>query len=275
MTISEIRDVVQAFADGARRCAAAGFDVLDIHGAHGYLLHSFYSPLGNDRTDAYGGSRQNRMRLILEVTEAVRAEWPADKPLFVRLSCIDGEEGGWSIEDTVALSTELVARGVDLIDCSSRGIGLSPTARVLSRIPGFQVPFADRVRREVHAPAMAVGLIMTGARRRASCARAGRSHLHRSRGVEESALGPSCGARGRWRAGLGPVAAAVRLVAVAAGRAAQARGARPARGALFGRFQRLMASQAVTFGFFCDVWLAMPDRAGRPSGSLGHEARAR
>ena len=127
-----------------------------------YLLHSFYSPLGNDRTDAYGGSRKNRMRLILEVAEAVRSEWPADKPLFVRLSCIDGEDGGWSIEDTVALSTELVARGVDLIDCSSRGIGLSPTARVLSRIPGFQVPFADRVRREASVPSMAVGLILTG-----------------------------------------------------------------------------------------------------------------
>ncbi len=163
LSVSEIRDIVQSFADGARRCAAAGFDILDIHGAHGYLLHSFYSPLGNDRTDAYGGSRENRMRLILEVAEAVRAEWPKEKPLFVRLSCIDGEEGGWSLDDTVVLSKELVTRGVDLIDCSSRGIGLSPTARVLSRIPGFQVPFAERVRHDVGVPTMAVGLILTGA----------------------------------------------------------------------------------------------------------------
>ncbi|MGE0851826.1 MAG: NADH:flavin oxidoreductase/NADH oxidase [Hyphomicrobiaceae bacterium] len=176
LTIPDIKRIVQAFADGARRCAAAGFDVLDIHGAHGYLLHSFYSPLGNDRTDAYGGSRQNRMRLVLEVAEAVRSEWPTDKPLFMRLSCIDGEEGGWSIEDTVALSAELVARGVDLIDCSSRGIGLSPTARVLSRIPGFQVPFADRVRKEAEVPAMAVGLIMTGSQAE-SILREGRADL--------------------------------------------------------------------------------------------------
>ena len=125
------------------------------------MLHSFYSPLGNDRTDVYGGSRQNRMRLLLEVTEAVRAAWPADKPLFVRLSCIDGEQSGWSIEDTVVLSRELVANGADLIDCSSRGIGPSPTARVASRVPGFQVPFAEQVRARAHVPTMAVGLILT------------------------------------------------------------------------------------------------------------------
>lgn len=162
LTVSEIKDIVHAFADSARRCAAAGFDILEIHAAHGYLLHSFYSPLTNERKDNYGGSRENRMRLLLEVTEGVRTAWPADRPLFVRLSCVDGENEGWKLEDTVALSTELVARGVDLIDCSSREIGLSPTARLVSRIPGFQVPFADRVRNEVGTATMAVGLILTG-----------------------------------------------------------------------------------------------------------------
>ena len=162
LTVPEIHTLVEAFAAGARRCAAAGFDILDIHAAHGYLLHSFYSPLGNDRQDAYGGDRNGRMRFLLEVTESVRAAWPADKPLFVRLSCIDGEEGGWSLEDTIELSRALVERGADLIDCSSRGIGLSTTARVLSRLPGFQVPFAERVRREVSIPTMAVGLILNG-----------------------------------------------------------------------------------------------------------------
>ena len=162
LTVAEIHQIVAAYGEGARRCAEAGFDVLEIHGAHGYLLHSFYSPLGNDRTDSYGGSRVARRRLPLEVAEAVRAAWPANKPLFFRMSCVDGEEGGWTIEDSIAFTRELALLGVDLIDCSSRGIGASPTARVLARVPGFQVPYAERIRRETGVPTMAVGLILTG-----------------------------------------------------------------------------------------------------------------
>ena len=162
LTVGDIHDLVQAYGEGARRCAEAGFDIIEIHGAHGYLIHSFYSPLGNDRTDDYGGNRAGRMRFPLEVTEAVRAAWPPDKPLFFRMSCVDGEHSGWTIEDSVAFTRELALRGVDLIDCSSRGIGASPTARVLARAPGFQVPYADRIRRETGVPTMAVGLILRG-----------------------------------------------------------------------------------------------------------------
>jgi 2,4-dienoyl-CoA reductase-like NADH-dependent reductase (Old Yellow Enzyme family) len=162
LTVAEIQDLVRAYGEGARRCAEADFDIVEIHGAHGYLIHSFYSPLGNDRTDDYGGSRAGRMRFPLEVAEAVRAAWPVDKPLFFRMSCVDGEEGGWTIEDSIAFTRELALRGVDLIDCSSRGIGASPTARVLARVPGFQVPYADRIRRETGVPTMAVGLILKG-----------------------------------------------------------------------------------------------------------------
>jgi len=162
LSIAEIDDLVSAYGEGARRCAEAGFDVLEIHGAHGYLIHSFYSPLGNDRTDSYGGGRAGRMRFPLEVAEAVRAAWPPDKPLLFRMSCIDGEDGGWNIEDSIALTRELALLGVDLIDCSSLGIGASPTARVLARVPGFQVHYAERIRRETGVLTMAVGLILTG-----------------------------------------------------------------------------------------------------------------
>lgn len=157
----EIERVIAAFADGARRCEEAGFDVLEVHGAHGYLVHSFYSPLGNDRQDEFGGDRQGRMRFAVEVARAVRRHWPERKPLFFRLSCIDDAEGGWSIEDTVVLAAALREAGVDLIDCSSGGIGAPPTLKPVARPHGFQVPFADRVRRELTMATMAVGLIRT------------------------------------------------------------------------------------------------------------------
>jgi 2,4-dienoyl-CoA reductase-like NADH-dependent reductase (Old Yellow Enzyme family) len=160
---AELARVRDAFVAAARRADAAGFDVVEVHSAHGYLLHSFLSPISNHRADRYGGSLENRMRFPLEVVAAVRAAWPRGKPLFVRLSSIDDVEGGWSVEDTVRLASELARAGVDVVDCSSGGIAGSATAATktfLRRTPGFQVPFAARVRREAGLKTMAVGLIL-------------------------------------------------------------------------------------------------------------------
>jgi len=140
-----VAGVVRAFADAASRALAAGFQVVEVHAAHGYLLHEFLSPLSNRRDDAYGGSFENRVRLTLEVTEAVRAVWPDDRPVLVRISATDWADGGWDAEQSVALARLLRDRGVDLVDCSSGG--LVPRVRIpLS--PGYQVEFAERVRRE-------------------------------------------------------------------------------------------------------------------------------
>ncbi|WP_298134667.1 NADH:flavin oxidoreductase/NADH oxidase [Acidiferrobacter sp.] len=152
----DLRRVVADFARAARRADEAGFDVLELHLAHGYLLHEFLSPLSNRRDDRYGGSLENRMRLPLEVTEAVRAVWPDAKPLFARLSATDWVEGGWDIEQSVALARQLKARGVDLIDCSSGGIVAD--AKIPAG-PGYQTPFATRVRNDVGISVGAVGLI--------------------------------------------------------------------------------------------------------------------
>jgi len=161
MTKQDIEEVKHAWVRAAQRAISAGFDVLEVHGAHGYLIHEFLSPASNKRTDEYGGSLANRMRFALEVTEAVRAVWPADKPLFFRVSAVD--EGGWTLDDTVALARELKALGVDVIDCSASGIAIrSPTAsRVVPKL-GFQVPYAERVRRDAGIKTMAVGLIVDG-----------------------------------------------------------------------------------------------------------------
>ncbi len=149
-----------AFADAAKRALDAGFEILEVHAAHGYLLQSFLSPLSNLRNDAYGGDRQGRMRFPLEVVEAVRAAWPDDKPLFVRISSVDGIDGGWEMDDSVALARELKDRGVDVVDCSSGGNSpKGATNANLKRGPGYQVPFAERIRREVGIQTMAVGLI--------------------------------------------------------------------------------------------------------------------
>jgi len=159
LSAGEIQDVVAAWAAAARRAVRAGYDILEIHGAHGYLIQSFLSPIANKRTDAYGGALNGRMRLALEVTEAVRPEWPDDRPLFFRVSSVDGIDGGWTLDETVALATALKARGVDVIDCSSGGIAGSATAARVKRQPGFQVPFAERVRRDAGLMTQAVGLI--------------------------------------------------------------------------------------------------------------------
>jgi len=148
--------VVSAFAAAARRAHAAGFDFVEIHGAHGYLLHEFMSPLANQRTDQYGGSFENRIRLPLEVADAVRAAWPDHLPLFMRISATDWAEGGWSPDESIELARRLREHGVDLVDVSSGG--QVPHAKIPAG-PGFQVPFAERIRREAGIPTAAVGLI--------------------------------------------------------------------------------------------------------------------
>src|SRR5690242_7133689 len=159
---SDIRALVAAWRDAAARARDAGFDIVEVHCAHGYLNHQFLSPLINKRNDAYGGDRAGRMRSPLEVAEAVRAEWPKDKPVFCRISSADGVEGGWDLDDSVAFARELKARGIDAIDCSSGGVVGSATARAVPRGLGFQVPFAGRIRREAEIATIAVGLILTG-----------------------------------------------------------------------------------------------------------------
>jgi len=153
---SGLGSIVSAFSRAACRAAAAGFDLVEIHAAHGYLLHEFLSPLANHRTDAYGGSFANRIRLLIEVVDAVRAEWPAHLPLFVRISATDWAEGGWSPDESVELARRLRAHGIDLIDVSSGG--QVPDARIPIG-PGFQVPFAARIRTEAGVSTAAVGMI--------------------------------------------------------------------------------------------------------------------
>ncbi|THF55296.1 NADH:flavin oxidoreductase/NADH oxidase [Ollibium composti] len=160
MTLADIATEIEAFAAATRRAATAGFDVVELHFGHGYLAASFLSPLANRRTDAYGGSRENRMRFVIEAAEAVRQAWPQDKPLFIRLSCLDGAEGSWGLGDTVVLASVLKQVGVDVIDCSSGGLTEETRSLTIPRGLGFQVPFAERVRREAGIPTQAVGLIV-------------------------------------------------------------------------------------------------------------------
>ncbi|AHI01886.1 NADH:flavin oxidoreductase/NADH oxidase [Kutzneria albida] len=151
-----IREVVDAFAEAAARAVRAGFRLVEVHAAHGYLLHEFLSPLTNHRTDEYGGSLENRMRFAVEVTEAVRAAVGEDVPVLVRISGTDWLDGGWTVEDSVELATRLSAAGADLIDVSSGGV----TARAPIPVgPGYQVPLADTVRRKAEVPTGAVGMI--------------------------------------------------------------------------------------------------------------------
>jgi len=157
MDDTAIAEVVLAFRDAARRCREAGLKILELHAAHGYLLHQFLSPPSNRRTDRYGGSFENRARPLFEALDAVRGEWPADLPLFVRLSVTEWMPGGWDIEDTIRLSRLLKERGdVDLVDCSSGG---NDPAQQVPVHPSYQVPFAERIRREVGIATAAVGLI--------------------------------------------------------------------------------------------------------------------
>lgn len=160
LSVAEIGRIVAAFGETAKRAHAAGVDVVEVHGAHGYLTHTFLSPISNKRTDAYGGDRAGRMRFAIEVSRAVRAAWPDNKPVFFRTSSVDGIEGGWALDDTVALAKALKEVGVDAMDCSSGGVGGPATAGGVKRQAGFQVPFAETVKRETGLIAQAVGLIV-------------------------------------------------------------------------------------------------------------------
>ena len=156
LSVAELARIESAFAEAAARAAHAGFDVVEIHMAHGYLLHEFLSPLSNQRTDAYGGSLEGRMRFPLAVARAVRSAWPEHLPLFVRISATDWVPGAWDLPDAIRLARELKAVGVDLVDCSSGGSSASAKVPVA---PGYQVPFAASLRKEAGVATGAVGLI--------------------------------------------------------------------------------------------------------------------
>ncbi|MBJ6133111.1 NADH:flavin oxidoreductase/NADH oxidase [Ochrobactrum sp. Q0168] len=163
MSEQQIGGIVDAYAAGARRAILAGFDLLELHLAHGYLLQSFLSPLANQRTDRFGGNLENRMRLPLMVVDRLRSIMPDSMPLFARLSVTDWIDGGWTEDESVVLSRALKAAGVDLIDCSSGGnMRAGATNSNLSRGPGYQVALSERLRREAGIPTAAVGMIRTG-----------------------------------------------------------------------------------------------------------------
>ncbi|MDR0810344.1 MAG: NADH:flavin oxidoreductase/NADH oxidase [Gemmobacter sp.] len=159
MDRNDIRFVIGAFVEAAKRSLDAGFEIIEIHGAHGYLIHQFLSPLRNLRTDGYGGDREGRMRFALEIAEAVRGAIADDVPLFFRVSAVDGRGGLWDIEDSIALSKELRLHGVDVVDCSSGGISGDSPMPILPRVPGYQVEYARRIRQEAGIATAAVGLI--------------------------------------------------------------------------------------------------------------------
>jgi 2,4-dienoyl-CoA reductase-like NADH-dependent reductase (Old Yellow Enzyme family) len=167
---ADLAEIKAAFVDATRRSLEVGFKVIELHMAHGYLLHSFLSPLANQRGDDYGGDIEARMRFPLEVAAAVRAAMPDEAPLFVRISALDGKEGGWTLDDSVLLCERMSRLGVDVVDCSSGGIGGAPRFRCddsgkpltsdSARTPGFQVPFARRMREQTDIKSMAVGVII-------------------------------------------------------------------------------------------------------------------
>ena len=173
LTVEEIAGVQHDFVVATRRALAAGYEWLELHSAHGYLSHEFLSPLSNQRADNYGGGFENRIRFLLETTRAVRVVWPERLPLTVRISCTDWVEGGWDIEQSVELARRLKAEGVDLIDCSSGG---SAAHAKIPLGPGYQVPFAERIRREAGIATAAVGMI-AGAKQADEIVRAGRADL--------------------------------------------------------------------------------------------------
>lgn len=156
LTLAEIDQVIKDFESAAHRALAAGFQIVELHAAHGYLLHQFLSPLVNKRTDSYGGSFQNRIRLLIRVTQAVREVWPESYPLFVRISATDWSEGGWDLEQSIELSRRFKGIGVDLIDVSSGGAVAGVKIPIA---PGYQVEFAEAIRKEVGIPTGAVGMI--------------------------------------------------------------------------------------------------------------------
>ncbi len=180
MDLQDIRDTIAAWREATQRSVDAGYDICEIHGAHGYLIHQFLSPVSNRRSDAYGGSLEGRMRYALEVVDAVRGVWPAERPLFFRTSVVEGPGGVWGIEDTLTLVRALKDHGVDVIDCSSGGIGVGGGSEgslpAIPRVPGFQAGYSREIRRETGMPTVAVGMI-TGARHAESLLRNGDADL--------------------------------------------------------------------------------------------------
>ena len=158
VSTKEIENIIASFQAAAKRALQAGFDVIEIHAAHGYLIHEFLSPLSNKRTDAYGGSFENRIRFLLEIIGAVQEVWPSHLPLFVRISATDWVEGGWALDDSIALAGRLKAAGVDLVDCSSGG---NVSDAPIPAAPNYQVPFAEAVRKQAGIATGAVGIIVT------------------------------------------------------------------------------------------------------------------
>ena len=156
---SEIRQLIAQWRVAALRALDAGYDIIEVHAAHGYLIHQFLSPLANQRTDEYGGDLEGRVRFCLEIVEAVREVWPADRPVFMRVSAMDGVNGRWNVDDTVALARAAKARGIEAVTTSSGGITGPGTATLVPRLPGYHVPYAERIRREAGVMTIAVGLI--------------------------------------------------------------------------------------------------------------------
>jgi 2,4-dienoyl-CoA reductase-like NADH-dependent reductase (Old Yellow Enzyme family) len=171
-----IAEVIRHFVAAAARADAAGFDVVELHFGHGYLVASFLSPTANHRRDRWGGDRDDRMRLALEIARAVRVQWPAHKPLFCRISSVDGTLDGWDLDDSVVLARELKRCGVDVVDCSSGGLTEETRALPVPRGLGFQVPFSERIRREAQVVTQAVGMIVDAAQAEAVL-RAGQADL--------------------------------------------------------------------------------------------------
>lgn len=176
LTQDEIAEVVGSWRDAALRAVDADYDIIEVHAAHGYLIHQFLSPLANCRSDGYGGDLDGRMRLCLEIVETVRDVWPKDKPVFMRVSAVDGVNGSWDVDDTVALAREAKARGVDVVTTSSGGIAGPGTATPVPRVPGYHVAYAERVRREAEVMTIAVGLI-TEARHAEEIIQAGQADM--------------------------------------------------------------------------------------------------
>ena len=162
MSLEDINHVKQAFKTAAQRADKAGFDIIEIHGAHGYLLHSFFSPISNQRSDQYGGSFENRIRFAREIIAEIKSVWPDRKPIFYRLSSIDAPDEGATLEDNVSLAKVLKQAGIDVIDCSSGGITGSPVLTKSKIIPGFQVPYSEKIKKEADISTMAVGAIIDG-----------------------------------------------------------------------------------------------------------------
>lgn len=176
LSTDEVKTMIGVWGEAARRALDAGFDIAEIHGAHGYLIHQFLSPLTNRRNDAYGGSLVGRMRFALEVAETIRTIWPQDKPIFFRVSCVDGRGGIWNLDDTVALAEALRERGIDAVDCSSGGLSGPTDMPVVPRVPGYHVAFSERIRREAGVMTIAVGMI-TEPRQAEEILRSGKADL--------------------------------------------------------------------------------------------------